>query len=123
MIKLCCEKTDKKIENDKSHLEEDVMADYRNNGVTHLFAISGMHISLFVFIMMFILNKLKLNKNISYIIIILLLGFYGLLISFSASIRRAYILFVLICIKKIFNIDINTLKLLLICVCRSVYYL
>ena len=42
---------------DKSYLKKDVVRSYQENGISHLFAISGMHISLLVCI----LNKLWKN--------------------------------------------------------------
>ena len=97
---------------DKSSINIDDYDNFKTLGITHLFAISGMHITLFSTILLFILNKLKRNKNFAVIVSIILLFFYGLLCSFPASIRRAYVLYLLLSLNKIFKLEIKTIYLL-----------
>ena len=78
---------------------------FRTNGVSHLFAISGMHLSLLVLI----LSKISFfKKNWP---IILFLWFYAFLVGFTPSILRSVLFFTFkILIKK----NISNLKLLII---------
>ena len=98
---------------DKSSMNEDVMETYRKNGVTHLFAISGMHIGLFAGILLFILKKLRVSENKRYIITITFIWFYAFLTGFPSSVLRAGLLFTLLTLNKIFYTEVKTLNVLL----------
>ena len=52
---------------DTNLIDTEVFKSYQINGISHLFSISGMHISLFSTILLFILNKLFHNKKINYV--------------------------------------------------------
>ena len=75
---------------DKQDLSDDILASYQENGVSHLLAISGMHISLLVAILSKILKKFKY----SYFIISIFLFFYAFLTSFTPSVLRAVLLYI-----------------------------
>lgn len=102
---------------DTSFLEDDTIKSYQENGISHLFAISGMHISLLSGILLFLLRKVKLEERKSYFVIILFLLFYMVLSGNSPSICRAVILFILLCINRIFKLRIPTLSLLILTFC------
>ncbi len=104
-----------------NELDEDIKSNYQLLGISHLFAISGMHISLLTGILLFILNKIS-KKNINILLISLFLIFYMFLTNYSPSIIRASLLFILINLKKIFKIKIeNKDILLLILFCLLIY--
>ncbi|MBR1416655.1 MAG: DNA internalization-related competence protein ComEC/Rec2 [Bacilli bacterium] len=106
---------------DRSSIDINDYDDFKKLGITHLFAISGMHIALFSTIIFLILTKLKRNINITIIISLLLLFFYGLICNFPASIRRAYILYLLLSINKIFNLNIKTIYLLFLTITINIF--
>jgi len=93
---------------DKSFLDETIYNNYRNNGIWHLFAVSGMHISLIIFVLNIIFKKIKF-KNL---IISLLLMYFMFLTNFSASVMRATIFFYIKNILNFWNIKINNKKIL-----------
>lgn len=95
-----------------NRIDNEIYNTYKNNGVSHLFAISGMHIGLFSFILLKILNIFFKNKRISYIITIFLLLIYMSLIG-TPSIIRSVLLFCFISMKKILKVDIKTEYLLM----------
>lgn len=99
---------------DKTLLDEDVFNTYRENGVTHLFAISGMHIGLFSSILLFIFKKIKLGDNRSYIITVLFIWFYAFLTGFPSSVLRSGLLFTLLTLNKIYYAEIKTLNILIL---------
>lgn len=96
---------------DKSLLEEELIESYQKNGVSHLFAISGMHISLFVSILSWLLHRLK-HKHF---ILSIFFCFYAFLTGFTPSIIRATVLFIFVGsrIKPIYVLGILSFILLL----------
>ena len=104
-----------------NELDEDIKANYQLLGISHLFAISGMHISLLTGILLFILNKIS-KENINILLISLFLIFYMFLTNYSPSIIRASFLFILINVKKMLKIKIENKDILLIILfCLLIY--
>ena len=95
----------------KSEIDEEVFKTYQNNGITHLFAISGMHISLFSSILLFLLKKINLKDNQAYPIILLFLLGYTFLVSFTASVVRAFTLYLLLYLNKRLKLGIRTTRI------------
>lgn len=85
---------------------------YQNIGVSHLFAISGMHVTLISSIIIKVLKRLNFKDMIVYFIVILFLYLYMFLTGYSASVLRASIFFILLCLNKIFKLNIKTINLL-----------
>lgn len=97
-----------------NELEEETKTNYQLLGISHLFAISGMHISLLTGILLFLLDKINKRKNINIFLISLFLIFYMFLTNYSPSIIRASLLFILVNIKKILKLKIENKDILLI---------
>ena len=97
-----------------NELDEDIYSVYQNNGVSHLFAVSGMHISLLTLLLIFILKRIIKNKTIIYIFISIFLVFYMFLTNFSPSVLRSSLLFIGISFNNIFKLNLKTLDILLI---------
>ena len=97
---------------DNNEIEDNIKTAYQSNGVSHLFAVSGMHLSLFASILLLILKKL--NEYIKYIIIIIFFIFFAFLTNYSPSILRALILYILLTLNKTLNLNIKTIYLLII---------
>jgi len=93
---------------DKTYLDNNIYDNYRVNGIWHLFAVSGMHISLIILVLDKVLKRLKF-KNI---IVSLCLLYFMFLTSFSASIMRATIFYYLKCLLDYFHIKIDSKKIL-----------
>ena len=104
-----------------SNIDEDILSSYRDNGISHLFSVSGMHITIISTIILFILNKLK-KTNINYIMVILFLLFYMFLTNFTPSIIRATFLFILLFINKILKLNISTFRILLYILFFSLFF-
>lgn len=92
-------------------------SEYQELGISHLFAISGMHIT---FIVLFLSKILKTNKKNWLIIFILI--FYGFIIGYSPSIKRCLIFLILTKINLILNLKINSLKLLLLTISIIIFH-
>lgn len=92
------------------YIDSDVINSYRINGISHLFSVSGMHISLISLIILKIFDKIKI-KNIILTIVIL---FYMFLTNYSPSILRSGIFFIILLLKKKFKININNIHLMIL---------
>ncbi len=99
---------------DKSYLTTTIISTYQNNGISHLFAISGMHINLLGNILLKILKKLKIKEEKSYFITSIVLILYLLLTGLSASILRGVLFFLLFAINKIYYLYIKNTNIFLI---------
>ena len=97
---------------DKSFIDNEVKESYQDNGISHLFAVSGMHISLFAGIMLFFLKRVSYNNYFNYGMVCLFLLFYLFLAGFPASLLRASVMFILFSINKVFNLKISNLNIL-----------
>ena len=111
----------------ENNLDNEIKDSFKINGISHLFAISGMHITLFISILTLILKKMIKNKKIIILLITLFLLFYMFITNYSVSVVRASLLTILININKLYKLNISTLKLLvyifLICISYNPYYI
>lgn len=97
---------------DKSLISSEDYNEFQINGVSHLLAISGMHIGILLKILDILLSKMKLTKKT--IVISLILFFFAFLTNFASSILRAVLFYCLLNVKKIFNLKISNFKVLLL---------
>lgn len=95
-------------------LDSDINLIYRNLGISHLFAVSGMHVSLLIGTFYMFLEKHKVNRFINVCLSIMLLLLYMFLTSFTASIIRSGILFIFIKINKLFNLNFSMVKVFIL---------
>lgn len=110
------------IYGDKSYISREVIRSYQTNGISHLFAISGMHITLLSSLILKLLKKLKVKENTSYFITIIFLLFYLLLIGPSASILRGVLFFILFSLNKIYYFYIKPFHLFLLVLSISLIF-
>ena len=92
-------------------IDDDVIESYRVNGISHLFSLSGMHISIFTMVILKIFDKCKFKDLIAIVLILFYLS-----ITYSESILRASVMFILFKINKklkLPNINIMILTLII----------
>ncbi len=105
------------ITGNKSLLDSSVYESYQTTGVAHLLAISGMHISILVYILKKLLKYTP--QIIENIIIFIFLIFYAYIVGFSASVMRVVICYILKTKQdylKLSNIKILLLSLFILVV-------
>ena len=98
---------------DTSKIDKRATSSYQTCGISHLFAVSGMHVSLFTMFLMFFLSKF-IKGNFKYIIVFIFLLFYAFLTNYSKSVLRATIFYFLISLNNIFKINLSSLKVFLL---------
>ena len=97
-----------------SNIDSDITNNYRILGISHLLAISGMHITLLATIIFKILNKIIKKESLINIIISLFLIIYIIITNYSASIIRASLIYILLIINKKYELGIKTIRYLII---------
>lgn len=79
----------------RSTLDEEVLSNFKKVGLLHLFAISGMHITLFARYMTRLFWRIGWTRERTTILVILLLLLYGWLLGWNSSATRAIFMFIL----------------------------
>ncbi|MCM1053858.1 MAG: DNA internalization-related competence protein ComEC/Rec2 [Ruminococcus sp.] len=97
---------------DKDYIENEVYNTFKNNGITHLFAVSGMHVGVLVGSCSYMLKKLHFKEVLINGLIIVFLIFYMLLLNFTASVVRASLMYIFLLINKKLKLNLNTKKIL-----------
>ena len=103
---------------DNSYIDDNVKKSYQINGISHLFTVSGMHVSFIVLILTFCLKKFKWYE----LAMVLMLLFYAFLTNFLPSIMRSVIFFILCLLKNKFKWKISTFNLFLIMTIFFLFY-
>lgn len=101
---------------DTSLINKNIIRNYQEIGISHLFAISGMHISLLSAIILKLLKKFNIRENNRYLIVSIILIFYLLLVDFSPSVLRAVLFFILFSINKIYYFYIKPVNIFIVVV-------
>ena len=99
---------------DTSMLEDNIIESYRQNGISHLFSISGMHVSLFASIILYVLKRISYNNYYNYGIVILFLILYTLLVGPSPSVLRSLIMYILFSLNKLLNLKTKNIDIMFI---------
>ena len=97
---------------DSTLLNENIKESYQENGISHLFSISGMHISLFASIILYLLKKISYNNYYNYSIVIIFLILYSILIGSSPSVVRTITMYILFTMNKLFNLKIKKIDIM-----------
>ena len=101
---------------DKSEMDDYSL--FQKNGVSHLFAISGMHLSLLSGIILFVFKKSRFKEILACIFLIL----FSMITNYSASIYRSLLLFIYIVLNKKLDLRISTVNVLLLVVCTLLIF-
>lgn len=86
---------------DQSNISEKIDTDFQNSSLSHVLAISGMHIVYIVVAIKWILDKFINSKKIKNIILIIFLAFFAVFTGGAASCIRACIMMIIILISEI----------------------
>lgn len=100
----------------KKNIDADTYSYLQDLGVVHLFAISGLHISIFTMLLEALLKKIKMGLR-NFIIIIFLI-IYASLLGFPASVMRALTMFIFLKVfsflKEKFKMSFKTYEIMLL---------
>ena len=107
------------IVGDKFYLSQEIKNSYQENGISHLFAISGMHITLLSNIILKLLSTLKVKENKRYLITSIILIFYLLIVGLSPSILRGVLFFIVFKYNNLYYFYIKPTNLFILVLCIS----
>lgn len=108
----------------KKLLDEGIKSAFTTLGVSHLTAVSGLHLSVIMGVSLFILRKFRVNKRLASVICILITLFYMMLADFSGSIVRAGIMLIVILCAEFFGMrgdSLNSLGIAVTVLCLNPY--
>lgn len=116
----------KLILSDSSRLDRDLNDLYSRAGVSHLFAISGLHILIIIFLLENLFLKLGVSFRTRFYIIFLSVLFYAFIIDFPPSINRALLMYAIKKVTdmreiKISNIGVISLSALILLIINPRY--
>ncbi len=98
----------------KSLLSDSLKRDFRVLGVSHILAVSGLHLSILFIFADFLLRKFRLPLKARCILLLLSILFYMTLCGFAPSIVRAGIMLSLLTVSKILDEEADSFTSLLV---------
>ena len=114
----------------REYIRDDLKDSFSNAGITHVMAVSGLHVGIIfiiLFYLLFFLDRIKYGKAIRSIIIILVLWIYALIAGLSPSVVRAVIMFSFISIGQGMKREVNVYNSLAVAafvlLCMNPFYL
>lgn len=97
---------------EKHLLGEDINTLYQENGISHILAISGLHISMVGAAIYFVLRKLRLGLLASALISLVFVYGYGVLTNFSVSTNRAVVMYGMMLLARLIGKTFDILSAL-----------
>ena len=104
---------------DKKYLDKDVIRSYQENGISHLFAISGMHITLLTGMLSKLLKKMKVSEEQEYFIITIFLINYLIIVGITPSILRGILFYIFFTLNKLYYFYIKPVNIYLFIISLS----
>ena len=95
---------------DKYLMEEDMKSDFKEVGISHLLAVSGLHTSVIAALILSILQATRLPKKWIYLIICFAVVCFMALTGFSASVARSGIMLIMFYLGKFFYSKADSLN-------------
>lgn len=97
---------------EKYLLEDEIKTLYQENGISHILAISGLHVSMIGAAIYFLLRRLRLKIVVSTIISFTFIYSYGLMTNFSVSTNRAIVMYSVLLLAKLIGKTFDLLSAL-----------
>lgn len=95
---------------EKDDIDKNIYNVFSIAGISHILAVSGLHIGVFVAVLLFILKKCKLNKLVSFIVLCGVLLLYMILCGFTPSVVRASLMAIIMFGASIYGKQYDSLS-------------
>lgn len=99
----------------RNDISEETYTDYKNAGAVHILAVSGLHIGILLWILLFLLKpleRLPRGKTLKLVLTVLLLWGFAFLSGLSASVVRSVTMFSFVAYSMYLNRPNNTFNIL-----------
>ena len=109
---------------DKSEISSEISENFKYSGVSHIMAVSGLHLAVFCGFVSFLLKKIRIPEYMQVVISVLCTVFYMALAGFSKSIIRAGIMMIIMLAAKLFKErgdTLNSLGFAVFVICLNPY--
>lgn len=97
---------------DMNYLDDNNQIKYRELGLAHLMAISGLHIGILSTFLIYIFYLMGINRKINLLITITIIWLYGYLIGYPPSVLRALIMFTVLFYSQLINRPYDNINVL-----------
>lgn len=97
-----------------NYIGSDINDMYVENGITHLFSLSGLHVGVFALIIMNLLKIFRIKEFKRICIVFAFLLVFAFITGYSPSIIRATILFFLVALNKYLKFNVKTENILIV---------
>lgn len=89
---------------DKELLSHETRSSFSNSGAMHVLAVSGLHVGIILYIMIFLLSKFSrfISRNRALFIALTIIWIYAAITGFSPSVLRAVVMFSIITLGQIY---------------------
>lgn len=99
---------------DRSELSPSLKLDFKRLGISHILALSGLHLSVISLGLEFVLRKLRIHKTARFVIELLFVLFYVTITGFSISVIRAAIMLAAVAVTYFLWCDYDSMTALFI---------
>ena len=99
------------------YLEDEDVSKYRDLGLAHILAVSGLHIGIIAAFLVFFLSHLGMKRRWVYLITLGIIWFYGFLIGFPPSLLRANIMMSILFLARSLAEPNDSMNSLLLSMC------
>lgn len=96
----------------KTNLSDEIQQQFKDFGILHVLAVSGMHVVLLFSTISYVLRKLRVSKNAITVILIIFLLIFSLMAGFSGSVVRASLMCLMSIAGTLTGRRIHTINLL-----------
>lgn len=95
---------------DKTDVEADTLGSYKNAGIIHILAVSGLHVSFLLSLILGLMKLCRVNKYVSFSLTTIIIIFFAYLCSFTPSVVRAGLMAIFFMISKLVGRRYDTLS-------------
>lgn len=95
---------------EKAQIDENIIESFKKSNLSHILAISGMHINYIILGITILSKKQRISKKISYVIIIIFLIIFAIITDFSVSVIRAVIMSCIVIISKLLHMKVDIIN-------------
>lgn len=104
-----------------SYLEDEDLEKYRDLGLAHILAVSGLHIGIISGFIMFVISRLGINRKINVIITLSIIWIYSYLIGLPPSTIRASLMFTILYYSQLIHEPYDSINTIMFSILISLF--